>query len=123
MTATLTNQQPEAWARSAAAPSQSGGGGKTKEQKRQEAEARNVRSRAKKELEQRIAITEAKTAKLEARKSEIHALLRDSATYGDGAKATELQRELDDTDARIERLTAEWEKDTVELETVTSAAS
>ena len=121
LTATLTNQQPANWNGNSAPVK--GSGGKTKEQKRLEAEARNARSRARRELEERIAITEAKTAKLEARRSEIHAMLRDSATYADGAKATGLQRELDDTDARIERLTAEWEKDTVALETLTAAAA
>jgi ATP-binding cassette, subfamily F, member 3 len=121
LTATLTNQQPDSWIKTSSTPGPSGGGGKTKEQKRLEAEARNARSRAKKELEQRIFITEAKTAKLEARRNEIHALLRDSSTYGDGAKAVELQRELDDTDARIERLTTEWEKDTAELEALSVA--
>ncbi len=123
LTATLTNQQPDSWTKASAPQVTSGGGGKTKEQKRQEAEARNARSRAKKDLEQRIFITEAKTAKLEVRRNEIHELLRDSATYGDGAKAAELQRELDDTDARIERLTADWEKDTVQLEALNAGST
>ncbi|MBX7211254.1 MAG: ABC-F family ATP-binding cassette domain-containing protein [Verrucomicrobiaceae bacterium] len=115
LTATLTNQQPREWQPASAATSSSGGG-KTKEQKRLEAEARNARARERRELEQRIAAGETTSARLESRRDELHALLRDPATYADGAKAIALQHELETVDAEIASVTARWEQDTAALE-------
>ena len=115
LTATLTNQQPANWTSNSPSPS-SGGGGKTKEQKRLEAESRNARSKRKRELEESIAQIETQSAAAETRRDELHALLRDPTTYADGAKASELQRELDELDAKIEKLSGRWEKAVGELE-------
>ncbi len=114
LTAKLGNFQPDLLP--APVKQQSTPGGKSKEQKRLEAEARNARSRAKKELEQKIQDIEARSAALEKRRGELHAVLRDSSAYADGAKATDLQRELDQADRQIEDLTAQWERATADLE-------
>jgi ATP-binding cassette subfamily F protein 3 len=114
LTAKLGNFQPDLLP--APVKQQSTPGGKSKEQKRLEAEARNARSRAKKELEQKIQDIEARSAALEKRRSELHTILRSSSAYADGAKATDLQRELDQADRQVEDLTAQWERATAELE-------
>ena len=120
LTAGLGNHQP------ASASVAAGGGGKkigkSKEQKRLEAEARNARSRAKRELDTRIGKIEAELAEKEARKLEVVRLLQDPETYADGAVATALSRELEDIEALIEKRTGEWEAVTLELEAVADTA-
>ena len=120
LTAGLGNHQP------ASASVAAGGGGqkigKSKEQKRLEAEARNARSRAKRELDTRIGKIEAELAEKEARKLEVVRLLQDPETYADGAVATALSRELEDIEALIEKRTGEWEAVTLELEAVAETA-
>jgi ATP-binding cassette, subfamily F, member 3 len=109
LTATLSNHQPtsgDAWLKSKG----SGSGAKTKEQKRAEAEARQARSNAKKQLEQRVAQLEQTLAKSETRRTELLNLLQDPATWADGGKALEYQKEHDALDATITKLTAEWEE-------------
>ncbi len=120
LTAGLGNHQP------ATASVAAGGGGqkigKSKEQKRLEAEARNARSRAKRELETRLGKIETELAEKEARKLEVVRLLQDPETYADGAVATALSRELEDIEALIEKRTGEWEAATLELEAVAETA-
>jgi ATP-binding cassette subfamily F protein 3 len=115
----LSNQQPVAGrgAQTAAAVSAP----KSKEQRRLEAEARNARSRRKKELEQEIGKVEGRLEGMEQRKLELEKLLQDPASYADGAKAREMQFELDDLQAGIEKMTADWERMAAELEVLTGA--
>lgn len=118
LTAGLGNHQPGGQVASA------GGGksGKTKEQKRLEAEARNARSRARREMATRVGKIETELAEKETRKLELVRLLQDPATYADGAVATALSRELEEIEAVIEKRTGEWESATLELEAVETVA-
>ncbi len=117
LTATLTNHQPTEIA-AATAPRSSTV--RTKEQKRAEAQARQARSQRKKELETRISAIEAELAAKEKRNSEVVTTLQDSAVWSDPTKAMALQKEHDELAAAIERLTAEWETATSELEALTA---
>ena len=114
LTASLTNHQPIGM--SSADYKKAAAGAKTKEQKRQEAEERQSRSRQRKTVEALVDSTEAAITAKEARRNEIVALLQDSATYADGAKAAGLQREHSELDTALERLTAEWEAALLQLE-------
>jgi ATP-binding cassette subfamily F protein 3 len=114
LTASLTNHQPIGM--SSAEYKKVAAGAKTKEQKRQEAEERQSRSRQRKTVEALVDSTEAAITAKEARRNEIVALLQDSATYADGAKAAGLQREHSELDTALERLTAEWEAALLQLE-------
>ena len=108
LTATLHNAQPVAYA--VREPP------KTKEQKRLEAEARNARSKAKKDAEQRVTKIEADLATLDKRKHEIVELLQDEATYADAVKFRDLSAELEAIEPKIAKLTTEWEKAAEEVE-------
>ena len=114
LTASLTNHQPIGM--SSADYKKAAAGAKTKEQKRQEAEERQSRSRQRKTVEALVDSTEAAITAKEARRNEIIGLLQDSATYANGAKAAELQREHSELDTALERLTAEWEAALLQLE-------
>ncbi len=111
LTATLRNAQPANWT-----PPVTREPPKSKEQKRLEAEARNARSKAKKEAEQRIAKIEAELATLDQRKHEIVGLLQDEATYADAAKFRALSTELEALEPKIAKLTTDWEKEAAALE-------
>ena len=111
LTATLSNAQPANWT-----PPVTREPPKSKEQKRLEAEARNARSKAKKEAEQRIAKIEAELATLDQRKNEIVGLLQDEATYADAAKFRALSTELEALEPKIAKLTTDWEKEAAALE-------
>jgi len=111
LTATLSNAQPANWT-----PPTVREPPKSKEQKRLEAEARNARSKAKKDAEQRIAKIEAELATLDKRKHEIVGLLQDEATYADAAKFRDLSAELEALEPKIAKLTTDWEKEAAALE-------
>ncbi len=111
LTATLSNAQPTNWT-----PPTVREPPKSKEQKRLEAEARNARSKAKKDAEQRIAKIEAELATLDKRKHEIVGLLQDEATYADAAKFRDLSAELEALEPKIAKLTTDWEKEAAALE-------
>ena len=89
---------------------------KSKEQKRAEAEARNARSKLKKEAEQKVTKIEETLAQLDKRKHELVALLHDEATYADAAKFRALTLEMEGIEPKIAKETAAWEKATEELE-------
>lgn len=112
LTATLTNHQPG----SQQSVSKPGGGNKSKEQRRLEAEARNARSKGRKEVEKRIAQTEERLAVIDARRKEIETALQNPVTYADGPRASALHRELDELEAETAKKTAAWEKAAAELE-------
>lgn len=119
LTANLTNSQPTVWAApSAPAPVVPA---KTKEQRRQEADARNARSKARKEVEQKISKIEAELATLDKRKHEIVALLQDGATYADAVKFRALSEELEKIEPAVAKQTSAWEKATEELEALGTA--
>ena len=122
LTASLTNHQPNQFASTAAA-NNTGSVFKTKEQKRAEAEARNARSRAKREVEDKMAGIENDLAQAEARQKEVLRLLQDPETYSDGGTAMTLQREAELLDATIERLTGQWETTAAKLEELMASAA
>jgi len=111
LTATLSNAQPVAYTAPAVREPP-----KSKEQKRLEAEARNARSKAKKDAEARVAKIEAELATLDKRKHEIVELLQDEATYADAVKFRDLSAELEALEPKIVKLTTEWEKAAEEVE-------
>jgi ATP-binding cassette subfamily F protein 3 len=108
----LANHQPSAGlqARPTASPA------KSKEQRRLEAEARNERSRRRREIEQTIGRLESELETAARRSGEIEKLLQDPATYSDGARARALQNELEDLEAVTAANTAAWESAALELE-------
>lgn len=83
---------------------------KSKEQKRQEAEARNARSRVRKDLEAEVARIEQNLSKLEEQQTQAVALLQKPDTYADGALATKLQQQLAEIEQEIRRTTKQWEE-------------
>ncbi|MGV3663106.1 MAG: ribosomal protection-like ABC-F family protein [Prosthecobacter sp.] len=116
LTATLSNAQPVSYNSAPVARE-----AKSKQQRRAEADARNARSKAKKELDLRIFHTEQELTTLDKRKHEIVALLQDEATYADAVKFRELSAELEAIEPKIAQVTAQWEKDTEALEAINSA--
>ncbi len=116
LTATLSNAQPVAYTAPAVREPP-----KSKEQKRLEAEARNARSKAKKDAEARVAKIEAELATLDKRKHEIVELLQDEATYADAVKFRDLSAELEALEPKIAKLTTEWEKVAEEVEKLAAA--
>jgi ATP-binding cassette subfamily F protein 3 len=127
LTASLTNAQPTNYGSSSggrnasASTDGSVGGAKTKEQKRAEAEARNARSKLRKELEEKVSAIEQRLASLEKRKLELVALLQDGATYADAVKFRALSEELEQIEPRIAQETTAWEKAAEDLERQTAA--
>ena len=111
LTATLHNAQPVSYTAPAVREPP-----KSKEQKRLEAEARNARSKAKKDAEQRVTKIESDLATLDKRKHEIVELLQDQATYADAVKFRDLSAELEALEPKIAKLTTEWEKAAEEVE-------
>lgn len=80
-----------------------------KEQRRREAEARQARSRLKREAQQRVKALEDEIATLEAREKELVAELENPATYEVRGRAADINRELADLHDRLPGLHAEWE--------------
>jgi ATP-binding cassette subfamily F protein 3 len=117
----LTNHQPNVMR--SAAPTSGGGGAKSKEQKRLEAEARNARSKRKRDLETKIAEIDARLEAIESRKRVLELALQDPGTFADSALSRTLQQELDALDAETHKKTSEWEKAAAELEQFTTATA
>ena len=121
LTAGLTNHQPSLLRGTAAASAAPAASAKTKEQKRLEAEARNARSRRRRELETTLAETEARLEALATRQRQIETLLQDPATFADGARARDLQQELDSIETETAKKTTSWEATAAELEQMDTA--
>lgn len=117
LTANLTNSQPGA----ASSSKREFSPPKSKEQKRLEAEARNARSKARKDLDQNVAKIDAELAALDKRKLEVVAALQDPATYSDTVKFRALSEELQKLESTIVKQTAAWEKAAEELERAVAA--
>ena len=93
-----------------------------KEQKRIEAEARNARSREKRENEKRVADLEKKIAALEAKQAELVAELESPATHEQPGRAHALNRELSHVVEDLAAATAEWEQTAGKLQEQTAVA-
>jgi ATP-binding cassette subfamily F protein 3 len=83
---------------------------KGKEQKRSEAEARNVRSRERREQEQLVATLEKEIARLEQKQKELAAELEKPETYDKPGRAVAVNRELSAAAEDLTRATADWER-------------
>jgi ATP-binding cassette subfamily F protein 3 len=81
-----------------------------KDQKRFEAEKRHVRSRARKEQQQRVRQLETEIAGLETRQAELTADLEKPETYEKSGAAMQTNRELTDVMEKLQSLTTEWEQ-------------
>lgn len=80
-----------------------------KEQRRLEAEARQARSRLKREAQQRVKALEDEIATLEAREKELVAELENPATYEVRGRAADINRELANLHQRLPNLHGDWE--------------
>ena len=114
LTASLTNHQPTTWT---SPEEKKNVPSRTKEQKRLEAQERQARAKQKRDLEQRIAQLEGQIAEKEKRGAEVLAILQNPDTWSDASKAMTLQKEHDELDAALQKLTAEWEQKLSVMET------
>ncbi|SDU15474.1 ATP-binding cassette, subfamily F, member 3 [Verrucomicrobium sp. GAS474] len=96
---------------------------KTKEQKRAEAEARQARSKVKKEVEARLVAVEKEIAYLEAQQAELTALMADTANYDANGGGAEISRKLSETGATLNQKISEWDKVTAEMAELTGHAA
>ncbi len=112
--AALTAGQPgqvQSVASPKSSPGGSAGGRKTKEQKRQEAEERQRKAKARKELEAKLQQAETRVAALEARQAEIATQLDNGNLYqSDPNAVVSLNRELSKLVEDLNVATAQWEK-------------
>lgn len=115
LTASLTNHQPSTWTSPEEKKNQPS---RSKEQKRLEAQERQARAKQKRELEQRVTQLEAAIAEKEKRGAEVLALLQNPDTWADASKAMALQKEHDEVDAALQKLTSEWEQKLSAVETL-----
>jgi ATP-binding cassette, subfamily F, member 3 len=93
------------------------------DRKRREAEERNERHRRTRDLRARIASVETDTAAAATELSALSERLSDPSTYADGAIVRDLVERHNDLRDRIDRLAAERENLTVELEAAESDAA
>jgi ATP-binding cassette subfamily F protein 3 len=92
-----------------------------KDQKRLEAEARNARSRGKRDAEKLVADLEKKIDSLETKQAELTAELEKPETYQNGGRAVAINRELTHVVEDLEKATTEWEQATAKLDDILAA--
>jgi ATP-binding cassette subfamily F protein 3 len=90
-------------------------GASRKEQKRIEAEQRQMRSRRRREIQERIAALEKEIGELETREQQLTAELENPETYAAGARAMQVNRDLTEVHTRLAAANVEWEKAGTEL--------
>ena len=94
----------------AGAPAEAGDGAQARRQaRRREAEERNQRYRARREVETRLEPIETEIAELEQRQRELEQAQADPAVYTDPERAAETARARARTAERLESLYAAWE--------------
>jgi ATP-binding cassette subfamily F protein 3 len=93
-----------------------GGGRKNAERKRAEARARNELYRRLKPLNDKLAKLEAKVEAAQTELDDLVARMVDPNAYKDSERWAELSKAHDQTKARVERLTAQWEELALKLE-------
>ena len=91
-----------------------------KEQKRKEAELRNRRYAATKELKKKFQKTESEITRLEGEKERIETALADPATYGDPRKMTMLKNQLVEIQKQLSGHYSDWERVGAEIEAAES---
>ena len=87
-----------------------------KEQKRREAELRNKRYAATKELKEKLAVVEKRVEKLEEEKTLCEDQLADPEVYSDGPRAAEVQKRLKEIQSELSDLYGRWERAAADLE-------
>lgn len=87
-----------------------------KEQKRREAELRNRRYSATKELKESLARIEKEVERLEEEKSVLQEQLADSGIYADTNRLIEVQRRMKETEAALGECYTRWERAAADLE-------
>lgn len=87
-----------------------------KEQKRREAELRNRRYAATKELKLKLTAIEKDIAKLEQQKEALEAELADPDVYSDGDRAVVVQKKLKEAESKLGDLYMKWEPAAADLE-------
>jgi ATP-binding cassette, subfamily F, member 3 len=93
-----------------------------RERRRIEAEARQARSRLRRQHQARVHALESQIAKLELRQTELTALLEDPLTY-QGGQASAVNRQFVDLRDQLERLHGDWERAATELAAIDSNVS
>jgi ATP-binding cassette subfamily F protein 3 len=83
---------------------------KGKEQKRSEAEARNVRSRERREQEQLVSTLEKEITRLEQKQKELAAELENPKTYDQPGRAVAVNRELSTITEDLKSASVDWER-------------
>jgi ATP-binding cassette subfamily F protein 3 len=86
-----------------------------KDQKRLDAESRQARSRQRRAQQQIVEQLEQEIHQREARQAELVAELEKPETYQKPGRALEVNRELLDTQERLPKLNAQWEKEATRL--------
>ena len=89
---------------------------KTKEQKRQEAEARQARSKARRDQQSRVHHLEKSIATLEARQVELTAELENPATYEKAGGVMQVNRDLMEVVDELKSLHTQWEEAAAQLQ-------
>ena len=89
-----------------------------KERKRREAEMRNKRYAATKDLKGKLETIERSVEKLEEEKIESESLLADPKIYADGERSAEVQKRMEEIQAKLSDLYSRWERVAADLETV-----
>ena len=92
-----------------------------KEQKRKDAELRNQRHAATKELKKKIAEIEKRIGRLEEERTVSEAALAEPATYSDPARTRELQLKLKEISRQLSESYGAWESHATELEQIEAA--
>jgi len=97
-------------------PSVNSGKSDQRARKRVEAEARNARSRGRREIEKEVQRLETEIQSAEAKISELTAELEKPETYDDAGRAMAINRDLTRAQSALDSLTPEWEQAAEKLE-------
>ena len=97
---------------------QDGSSGKSNQRarKRAEAEARNARSRGRREIEKKVQRLEKEIQSAEAEISKLTAELEKPETYEDAGRAVAINRDLTQAQSTLDNLTPDWEAAALKLE-------
>jgi ATP-binding cassette subfamily F protein 3 len=87
-----------------------GSASRNREQKRLEADARQVRSRARKDIERELSAIEERILGLECRQKELATSLEQPEVHEDSARALQVTKELKSVTEELHSLSPEWER-------------
>lgn len=89
---------------------------KDQDRKRQEAQWRNELYRLKKPLQERLEEVEGRLEKMQEELDRLNDLLAQPATYQDGSRVQDLQKEYQECRQQLQQLTEQWEQEALALE-------